>query len=131
MHPDEFIGQKAFYLLPSENLIPRKLPFIVSNIALMLPDIFIDIVGKEKINLIAIINMFFDAGKVFFISLIIDPVIRIYDFQIDTLSLFDANIDTGTMSAVLFVNSTDNSRILLPIFVCNLIGSIRRTIIDN
>ena len=131
MHPDEFIGQKTFYLLPSENLIPRKLPFIVSNIALMLPDIFIDIVGKEKINLIAIINMFFDAGKVFFISLIIDPVIRIYDFQIDTLSLFDANIDTGTMSAVLFVNSTDNSRILLPIFVCNLIGSIRRTIIDN
>lgn len=81
-------------------------------------------IADQHIQSLVAIDKPSQCGKHFFISVLVHPVVTIYDLIINALGIPESCVDCLAMSAIFLMDGPADARIIFFIFIGNLRGTV-------
>ena len=132
MHQNIFSDFKIPCLFPAEQLSLRKNIMVTGRRLVLCPFFFIYKITDHHIQHTSCRTKIMQCIQNLAITCFIYPVIAVYNLKIQSGSMIQSCIQSGTMAAVLLMNGTNNGWVFFRICICNRTCIIGRTIVyDN
>ena len=132
VHKNVLSQTEMFYVSPGKHFILRKCRCITHCFFMFYSLLIINIVADHHIRCFSLMHQFCQLRQHLRIIFLIQPVIAVYDFEIQAGGIFQTGVDCLSVTAVFLMYCFDNGWIFGSIFICNLCGSVfGRTVIHN
>ena len=131
MHQQILIHSEASHFIPTEYLLFRQHPMITNGMGSSIFHMLIYIITDKHIYTLTILTELLQSVQYNFITLCIQPIVRIYDFQIHASGIGNTRIDRTAVSRILLMDCTTDPWVLHLIFIRNGCCAIAGTIIYN
>ena len=124
VHQNILSQMKMLCILPGEHLILRKYICITDRFLMFCALLIVNVVTEHHIYILSLSYQFGKFIQHFRIIFLVQPVITVYNLEIEAGCMFKTGVDRLAMSSIFLMDCLYDSRI----FCCILISNLSRTV---